>query len=661
MMMDLDPKSTFDTFVIGPANRLASAAAKRAAESPGTAYNPLFIYSASGLGKSHILMAVAHHAAKSNEQLRARYQTLEGFLQELGDALEAGDRDGLRDAYRNLDILLMDDVQFLAGQPEAQEMLLATLDALTGSESQIVLASDRPPADIDGLDARLVSRFSGGLIVDISPPELETRMAILMKKVKSRGQSLEPGVGEAIARYPFKNVRELGGALNRVLAIQDLEERRLQPHDIPGIVGPSVDVQPETARAGAAVFGEVVDAVATQVEFQEAAWRKETRDLAESAQRDGFEAGRLLALLERDDEPADWKQRLQAFRKDMARLREIDRELDRVGNPWPDAAGAMMRDPDRRAEAETFLASVRERMRPFPRVSEGPGLDEVQGEIPGIALKAAGQLVGPERPEYNPLFLWSRDSDLAVQLLAAAGRTYFAANPEGRMAVTSVKAFADDFVRALGEGVAGAWRERWWTADLLMVYGAQELSATERAQDEFFHLFEALKRRGSRVIMAANCPPAEIAEIDDRLRSRFEGGLVLEVAGGGTPDESAEAELAVPSEPESEPESSWEDVTRTVQEDAVEKADPGVVPPLAEINFGDRGGLFGGSDPVPASPDPEVAPETPVPESDSSAESESSDAVAAPSAAPPGDWRPSREKVVWVWPTMSDRLVRELD
>jgi len=648
MTMDLDPKSTFDTFVVGPANRLASAAAKRAAESPGTAYNPLFIYSASGLGKSHILMAVAHHAGRTNEQFRTRYQTLEGFLQELEDALESGDRDGMRDAYRNLDILLMDDVQFLAGQPEAQEMLLATLDALTASESQIVLASDRPPAEIDGLDARLVSRFSGGLIVDISPPELETRIAIIRKKVQERGQSLEPGVAEALARYPFRNIRELGGALNRVLATQDLEGRRLRPSDIPAIVGNAVDVEPETGASGGTVFDEVVDAVATQVDYQEAKWRKQTRELAEAAGRDGYVVVRLRAMLEKEAEPDDWKERLERFRDDIARLREIDRELDRIGNPWPEAAGAMLRDPDRRDEAEGFLASVRERVRPFPRISDGPTLELLAGDVPTIALKASAQLVAPERPQYNPLYLWSRDSDSAVQLLAAAGRTYAAANPDDRMAVTSVKAFAEDFVRALGDGVAGAWRERWWTVDLLLVYGAQDLSETERAQDEFFHLFEALKRRGSRVLMTANCPPSEIEEIDDRLRSRFEGGLVLEVT--GTTGAVDEAEVAVAAEPDPEPaaESPWEDVTRTVQADVEEEhADSAVVPPLEEITLGDRAGLFAGEDVVP------IAAEERPAERESEGE-------------PPGtprraDWRPSREKVVWVWPEMTDRLVQELD
>jgi len=236
-MADLDSRFTFENFVVGPANRLASAAARRAAESPGSSYNPLFVYSASGLGKTHILGAIARQVAKIHPDKSVVYQTLEGFLGELTEALENGDRDGIRGRYETLEILLMDDVQFLTGQAEAQEMLLRTLDALTGAGKQVVLVSDRPPAEIDGLDARLRSRFEGGLLVDIGPPEYETRVAIVRKQADARGQALEPGVAEVIGRVAFKNIRELGGALNRILAIQELEERSVTPEEASGLLG----------------------------------------------------------------------------------------------------------------------------------------------------------------------------------------------------------------------------------------------------------------------------------------------------------------------------------------------------------------------------------------------------------------------------------------
>ncbi len=528
-MSDLDPKLTFDSFVVGPANRLASAAARRAAESPGTSYNPLFLYSAPGLGKTHILTAIAHQSAKANAG-KVEYMALEQYLEKLESSLHTGQRDGL---YGDLDILLLDDVQFLTGQPEAQEMLLKTLDQLTAAGGQIVLASDRPPADIDGLDARLLSRFSGGLIVDLGPPEYETRVAIIRKKAAERGQSLEEGVAEAVAKAPFKNVRELGGVLNKIFATQDLEGRRIKPAEVSKLLQQQSDVA-KLGKTGSDEFGsfltELATTVAQVVEKTEEPWRKAFREAIESADRQGFSVHRLAAH-QSGSEPRDWEKILESFKSDIQRLHEIDNELQRLGNPWPEAAQGVLIDPDRLEEAEALLASVRERQRPFPRLGDGPELHDLVGFEP-IVLKAAAQLVSTERPEYNPLFVWAANEGLGRTLLGAVGRSHREAFPDQRVAVGTLAGFAEDFIRALGDGVAGAWRERWWTVDLLLIHGMQELSDLERAKDEFFHLFEALKRRGARMMLVADRAPSAIANIDDRLRSRFEGGLVLEVTSG---------------------------------------------------------------------------------------------------------------------------------
>lgn len=526
-MSELDPKLTFDSFVVGPSNRLASAAARRAAESPGTSYNPLFLYSKPGLGKTHILTAIAH----KSESDKVEYMALEEYLERLEAGLQAGDGD--KGTYGHLDILLLDDVQFLTGQPEAQEMLLKTLDQLTSSGGQIVLASDRPPADINGLDARLLSRFSGGLIVDLGVPEFETRVAIINKKSEERGQTLEAGVAEAVAKAPLKNVRELGGVLNKIFAMQDLEDRRVTI----GEVAELMEKQDQAAAlsGGSDEFGWFLDELTTTlesaVEQKEEPWRKALREAIETADRQGFSTLRLEALQDSPSEPGGWQEVIARFKADLQRLHEIDNELNRLGNPWPEAAQGVLEDPDRLEEAEALLTSVRERQRPFAKLAEGDQLHDLDG-FENIAIKAAAQLVGAGKPEYNPLYVWSGDEEVAKTLLAAVGRTYQEAYPELTMAVASVADFASDFIRALGEGVAGAWRERWWTVDLLLIHGIQGLVETERAQDEFFHLFEALRRRGARMMFVADRPPTSIEEIDDRLRSRFEGGLVLELSTG---------------------------------------------------------------------------------------------------------------------------------
>ncbi len=546
--MDLDRQLTFESFVVGPANRLASAASRRAADSPGRSFNPLFIYSSSGLGKTHLLTAIANQAGHGPASARVLYKTLESYLDDLEKALERGEKDSLRETYRDLDILLLDDVQFITGHPEAQEMLLGTLDALTGSGSQVVLASDRPPADIDDLDARLLSRFSGGLIVDIALPEYETRVAIVLKKVSDRGTDLAAGTGEAIARYPYDNIRELQGALNRVLAIQEIEEREVPPEEIVDILGPAGG-----SREGsefASFVQELSATLETSVSDEEERLRAMVRKTMAEAEAEGFSAARLERLLQGKHSADEVREAAESFRKELERLKKVRAELDRIGNPWPEAAVELLSNPDRLREAEALLASARERHRPFPPLPAGPQLQELTDRFSPLALRVAEQLIKEEHPDYNPLYVWSPDGELGLELQGAAGRTAQDLRPEMRIALISVKEFAGEFIESLSTGVAGAWRERWWTTDLLLLHGAEKLADTERAQEEFFHLFEALKRTGARVLLSADRPPSSIDGIEDRLRSRFEGGLVLELEeGAGVPADQVSRAVPTPPPP----------------------------------------------------------------------------------------------------------------
>lgn len=537
--MNYDSRMTFETFVVGPANRLAFAAARRSAESPGASHNPLFLYSASGLGKSHILSAIAQHALRGKAELQVVYQTLEGYLDDLMKDLERGVGKGTRTRYSHADILLLDDVQFLTGQGQAQEMLLRTLDEVASRKGQVVLASDRPPAEIDGLDERLLSRFSGGLIVDIGQPDYETRVAIMQRKMEERGGVLADGVARAMARFPFRNVRELQGGLNRILAVQDLEEREVTVEELSEVLGGGDEVRvAEFVRilGGYEEGGGQGTAGSTEVSVPvEPEWQRAFREAAEAVEVSGFSAQRLHRFLERTkpgEEPQGWRGILDGFHGDVERVRALRRELDDLGNPWPDAAAAVFRDPDRLDDAEALLSSARERSRPFPDLPPGSGLEGLSDTFPPLAIRAAERVLAGDRPEYNPLYLHSPTPGRARFLLEAIGRTFQARRPSARIGFISVRQFSDEFIRALSEGVAGAWRERWWTVDLLLLHGVEALSATERSQEEFFHLFEALKRRGARVLLAADRSPSAIQGVDDRLRSRFEGGLVTELGRG---------------------------------------------------------------------------------------------------------------------------------
>jgi chromosomal replication initiator protein len=220
------PKYTFDSFVIGSSNRFAHAAALAVAEAPAQAYNPLFIYGGTGLGKTHLLQAIGQYVGEHSRQLSIRYITSETFMNDFINSLRDKRIEGFKQRYRTYDLLLIDDIQFLEHKERIQEEFFHTFNSLYEAGRQIVISSDRPPREISTLEERLRSRFEWGLITDIQPPDLETRIAILRKKVKTDGIHVpDPQVLTFIASRVSTNIRELEGALTRVVAFSSLTGR----------------------------------------------------------------------------------------------------------------------------------------------------------------------------------------------------------------------------------------------------------------------------------------------------------------------------------------------------------------------------------------------------------------------------------------------------
>ncbi|MDD5591171.1 MAG: chromosomal replication initiator protein DnaA [Dehalococcoidales bacterium] len=251
-----NPKYTLDSFVVGGSNRLAYAAALGVAENPGHSYNPLFVCGGVGLGKTHLLHGIGHLVLAKN--LRVHYASCEQFTNEFISAIQERQTKEFRNKYRNADVLMIDDIQFISGKEQTEECFFHTFNELHNANRQIIVTSDRPPKSLPRLADRLRSRFEWGLIVDIQPPDFETRLAILQAKAKQRGESIAPDTLELIARKIQQNIRELEGNLNRVIAYAQLLKTKATPDLATKALENIADKAPASATITPALLVEAV-------------------------------------------------------------------------------------------------------------------------------------------------------------------------------------------------------------------------------------------------------------------------------------------------------------------------------------------------------------------------------------------------------------------
>jgi len=536
--VELDARYRFENYVVGSANRLAVSAARAVAQAPGAAFNPLFIYSGSGLGKTHLLLAIGHLARQLQPDLKVAYSTVDELVDELNASVASSAVDALRERYQNVNVLLLDDVQFLAGRRETQTEILRLFNGLQRGGRQVVLTSDRPPAEIADLDERLITRFSGGLVVDVGAPDYETRAAIVRVKCDERGAKFEAGVLDELARIPFGNVRELQGALNRLIASQTLGERAVTPHNVREVLGERPEpagasaaaavAAPVRARTGGSEFSSFLSDLSAVVAQQIEPWRIRLLEVMSRWREEGFLTAAIERALEGAEEP-DVEATVRQYESAVARLQSLARDAQALDPAL--AASDLFRDPERLGEAELAVARLLGAAEPPP----GPSADYVRSDFEvgpsnQLAVHAADTVIEEPGKKYNPLVIYGATGVGKTHLLNALGNELIGLRGGATtVACVSARQFTEELIAALRDGTIERWRARYRVVDVLIIDDVHECAGTERTQEELFHIFNALYASGRQIVLSMRCAPKQIDGLEDRLRSRFEGGLVVEM------------------------------------------------------------------------------------------------------------------------------------
>ncbi len=554
----LNPHARFASFVVGSSNRLAATAAKAVAEAPGAAYNPLFFYARPGLGKTHLLTAIGHEAQRIDPSRIVEYVTVDDFVEAYHTALAAGQAEAYRRRFTEAHLVLLDDAQLLTDQRELQSELLRLIDVLMAADRQIVLASDRPPEEIQSLDERLIRRFAGGLVIDIGAPDYETRLAIISRRVAERQVALGPEVLAVVAELAIGTVRELLGALNRLIAQQAVassslnvdEARRVlatlghakaagptpgQAARSGGSAAGSEQLPPPAAQVavGPDEFSAFLTDVSTAVSQQVDRWRQRVTEAALRFRGEGFHTARLDALLAQEI-TVDPAAALAAFEADVDVLRALQAELAEIAPSV--LIDTVLHDPDRVAEAGAMVADAREAGEPLPAPNPRYTLAQfAEGASTRPVVEAIRAVAASPGQRYNPLVIVGKAGVGKTHLLHALGHA-LKANGAARVAVFDGKEFVDALVGALTDGTIARWRQWLRRADAFLLDDVSALAGKERSQEELYLLYNLMLESGRQMAFTSPVAPNQLTAFEPRLATRLAGGLVIEL---GPPDREA--------------------------------------------------------------------------------------------------------------------------
>lgn len=532
MSMPPDRGLRFDTFVVGASNRLAVSAARAVAEAPGQAYNPLFVYGGSGLGKTHLVGAIAHRAREVQPSLQVRFSSGEEVAAVLHHAVAAGQPQRFLESFANIELLILDDVQFLTGQKETQSELLRLLNVLLTGGQQLVLTSDRQPSEIPDVDQRLLSRLSGGLVVDVGSPDFEMRLAILRNVAAERHLDIAAGVLDEVARLPFGNVRELKGALNKITAYQQLDGRPIASEEVRAVLGVSAALVPPATPdriqaiipAGTDYEGFLAD-VLHEVEARVEPWRVRLGEAIASFRQDGWTVGVLERAMHLPQAP-DVDGLLRAYGAAIDHLRGLETQAVTID---PSLRGhAAFRNVEAIPAARELVRHTLATALPLPQPSPGFTRAAVDvGPENQLAVRSVDAVIEAPGSGYNPLFLFGPVGSGKTHLAHAIGNAVRQRWPGKAVACLTAQQFVEEYIAAMQENGVERWRFRYRHADVFILDDLEALEGKERTQDELFHLFNLLVGRGAQVVLTGTRAPREMMGLADRLRSRFEGGLVV--------------------------------------------------------------------------------------------------------------------------------------
>ena len=513
MTVALNPRLTFEMFEVGPSNQVAASAAQSVAATPGSVYNPLFIYSAAGLGKTHLLVAIGQRAIEVAPSLRVEYLTVDDFAEAFQAATAAGQAEAVRNRLAEAHLLLVDDVHLLANRRDIQAELLRAVGVREAS-SQAVFAGTKPPGEIDGLEHELEQWFGSGLVVDITPPEYDTRLSILQHRAAERDAQFRAGVLEAVAQFDIGNVRELLGVVNRLVALQAVSETPLTPEAACALLegealtpAPRLST-PTEASAPPDEFSAFLSDVSLTVSQQVEAWETRLTDAIKKWQQQGYSTKRLEDVLEQDA-VVSAQRAVQLFEQD---IEELDRLQARLRSVHPkNAQDPVFRDPDRVQEARMLVERFARETEPPPAPTAAWTLDSyVEGDANSDAVHAARAVAVLPGAQFNPLVLIGPSGVGKTHLLHAAGNALLEAQVV--VACLSAQDLDADMLKRIDR--AGA----------LLLDDLQLLAANDDIQGRLVVLADRFLKSERQLVFSISAPTGEIEGLSSDLVARLEAG-----------------------------------------------------------------------------------------------------------------------------------------